>query len=110
MENTGKEDDGTLRSLVHDLQSQYSEGFWEDFNVRFREVHSEFYNRLSNDFPGLTPNEIRLCAFIKLNLTTKEIAQISHKTEHSIKIARYRLRQKLGLVRDENLTVFINRY
>ncbi len=110
MENTGKEVDVTLRSLVHDIQSQYTERFWEDFNVCFLKVHSDFYNRLSTEFPGLTPNEIRLCAFIKLKLTTKETAEITRKTEHSIKIARHRLRKKLSLKRDENLTMFLNKY
>lgn len=104
------EDNITLSSLVHDIQTKQSDGFWEEFNTHFREIHADFYKRFSSDFPGLTPNEVKLCAFIKLNLSTKEIARITRKTEHSIKIARYRLRRKLNLEREANLTMFLGKY
>ena len=99
-----------LRSVVHDLQHQHSEGFWEEFNVHFKEINPDFYTRLSKEFSDLSPNEMKLCAFLKLNLSTKEISMITRKNEHSIKIARYRLRQKFGISREENLVMFLGRY
>ena len=56
------------------------------------------------------PNEIKLCAYFRLNLTNKEIALVAHKNEHSIKIARHRLRKKLQLDNKENLTLFLLKY
>jgi tetratricopeptide (TPR) repeat protein len=99
-----------LRSMIHELQHQHSEGFWEEFNVHFKETNPNFYNNLSKEFAALSPNEVKLCAFLKLNLSTKEISMITRKNEHSIKIARYRLRQKFGISRDENLVMFLGRY
>ncbi len=103
-------DSELLRSVIHDLQHQHSEGFWDEFNVHFKETHADFYSRLSKEFPGLSPNEMKLCAFLKLNLSTKEISMITRKNEHSIKITRYRLRQRLGLSREDNLVMFLGRY
>jgi tetratricopeptide (TPR) repeat protein len=110
MANTGRKDDSQLQILVHDLQSHYSDRVFEEFNAHFLKVHPDFSRRLSLDFPGLSANDIRLCMFIKLNLTNKETAQIMHKTEHSIKIARHRLRKKLFLGPEVNLAMFFNKY
>jgi DNA-binding CsgD family transcriptional regulator len=107
---THDSDSELLRSVVHDLQHQHSEGFWEEFNVHFNDTHPDFYTRLSKDFPALSPNELKICAFLKLNLSTKEISLITRKNEHSIKIARYRLRQKLGISREDNLVIYLGRY
>lgn len=96
--------------MIHELQHQHSEGFWEEFNVHFEETNPNFYNNLGKEFSALSPNEIKLCAFLKLNLSTKEISMITRKNEHSIKIARYRLRQKFGISRDENLVMFLGRF
>jgi tetratricopeptide (TPR) repeat protein len=99
-----------LRSVIHDLEQRHSKGFWEEFDIHFRETHADFYHRLGKEFPDLSPNELRLCAFLKLNLSTKEIAHITRKNEHSIKIARYRLRLQLGLSHDDNLGMFLSRF
>lgn len=110
LENSGKSEPEVLRSVLHDLQHQHTEGFWEEFEVHFMETHIDFYTRLGKEFPELSPNEMKLCAFLKMNLSTKEISQITRKNEHSLKIARYRLRQKLGLSREENLVMFFSRF
>ncbi|MEI6901100.1 MAG: hypothetical protein WCL00_14585 [Bacteroidota bacterium] len=107
---TDTADPKVLQNVIHNLQHQHSEGLWEEFEVHFKGIHTDFYSRLTNEFPQLSPNEIKLCAFLKLNLSTKEISMITRKNEHSIKIARYRLRQKLGLSREENLTIFLSKY
>jgi DNA-binding CsgD family transcriptional regulator len=79
-------------------------------NLQLKATHADFYSRLSKEFPELSPNEMKLCAFLKLNLSSKEISQITLKNEHSIKIARYRLRLRLGLSRKDNLVMFLGRY
>jgi len=110
MENTGREENRPLQTLVHDLQSQYSDNIFEEFNAHFLAIHPDFHKLLARDFPELSPNDIKLCMFIRLNLTNKETAQITHKTEHSIKVARYRLRKKLSLGRKEILATFLSKY
>ncbi len=110
MENTGGEENRPLQTLVHDMQSQYSDTVFEEFNAHFLTIHPDFNKLLGKDFPELSPNDIKLCMYLKLNLTNKGIAQITHKTEHSIKIARHRLRKKLSLDRKENITSFLGKY
>jgi len=103
-------EDNTIRNLLRDFKTTNSENFWDEFNAHFRNIHPQFYPSLTRDHPGLTPNEIKLCAYIRLNLTTKEIEQLTRKSENTIKIARHRLRHKLGLGRDDNLTAYLNRH
>lgn len=99
-----------LAELISELQSNLNSVSWEDFELRFQEVHTEFYTRLSQRFPDLSNNEIRLCAFFKLNMTTKEIAAITYQSLNSIKVARYRLRKKLNLKSGENLHTFLAQF
>jgi DNA-binding CsgD family transcriptional regulator len=61
-------------------------------------------------YPDLTPNEKKICAFLRLNMSTKDIAAITHQSVHSLNVARTRLRKKLGIDgTDENLVNFLNR-
>jgi tetratricopeptide (TPR) repeat protein/DNA-binding CsgD family transcriptional regulator len=80
---------------------------WQEFEARFVSVNSEFYQRLHEKFPDLTPGEQKLCALIKLNFSSKDIAQLLGISVGSAHTTRHRLRKKLGLDRDENLTEFI---
>ena len=83
---------------------------WEEFEVRFQEVYTGFYKNLRERYPDLTNNEVRLCAFFKLNMTTKEIAAITYQSLNSIKVARYRLRKKLDISKEENMTAFLSQF
>ncbi len=77
------------------------------FETYFDEVHQEFFKVLKEKFPGLSPREMRLCAYIRMNLTSKEIAALLNITDRGVEIGRYRLRRKLGLPRDVNLSIFL---
>ena len=82
---------------------------WKDFEERFREVHKEFYNKVNIQFPNLTENEKKLCALLRLNMTTKEVATITHQNPNTIEVARTRLRKKLGLSnKDISLVSFLS--
>ncbi len=87
---------------VRGLEGTLDQQVWEAFELRFEQVHQGFFDRLQAAFPNLTPNERRLCAFLKLNLTTKEIAAITTQSINSIYVARTRLRRKLGLQEEED--------
>jgi len=93
--------------VIKELDSVDSEEVWKEFEIRFQNVHSDFYKNLVNNFPDLTANELRLCAFLKLNLNTKEISSLTNQSVNSIDVARSRLRQKFGLTKKDNLTSFL---
>lgn len=83
---------------------------WEQFEYHFDQVHGDFLNRLREQFHELTPNEQKLCALLRLNLSTKEISNLMSISLRGVEIARYRLRKKLGLDQGQNLTKFILEY
>lgn len=77
------------------------------FESHFEAVHSDFFARLKEQFPQLSPKDIRLCAYIKMNMSSKEIAPMLNISERGVEISRYRLRKKLDLSRDINLSTFL---
>jgi tetratricopeptide (TPR) repeat protein len=101
-------DSNSLNRMVRQLQHMEREKNWTEFEMRFTQVHEGFYQKLNSRFPDLTPNEKKLCAFLKLNMSTKDIAAITHQSVHSLNVARTRLRKKLGIDQtDENLVNFL---
>jgi len=95
--NLKKEESQLVNSMISDLRDNAKNDFWTDFNLRFKDVNSDFYQKLNDQYPTLTLNEHRLSAFLYLNMTTKEIANITGQSIDSINLARTRLRRKLGL-------------
>lgn len=97
-----------LKNLIHEIDSNTDlDEQWEQFKLHFESVHKGFFERLLKQFPKLTPNELKLCAYLRMNLSTKEIAQMLNISTESVTTKRYRLRKKLGLEKDENLVGFI---
>lgn len=80
---------------------------WEIFEESFNRVHDDFFKRLMHDFPDLTPGDLRLAAYLKMNLSSKEIAPLLNISVRGVENKRYRLRKKLGLAEEANLTEFI---
>lgn len=80
---------------------------WEVFETAFDEVHEDFLTRLKNLYPNLTPKELKLCAYLRMNISTKEIAPLMNISIRGVEILRYRLRKKLNIDRDQNLTSMI---
>ena len=93
--------------LINDLRLNRDDKVWKEFEIRFQEVHKDFYSRLNERFPDLTPNEKKLAAFLRLNMTTKDISAITFQLPDSIKTARSRLRKKLGLSQEANIIAFL---
>ncbi|MBI4646098.1 MAG: hypothetical protein HY738_05735 [Bacteroidia bacterium] len=83
---------------------------WQEFELYFGQVHQSFYKNLNQKYPSLTPNEQKICAFLKLNMSNKEISAITFKTENSIKKARLRLRKKIGIAPKTNIVNFIQQF
>ncbi len=80
---------------------------WEDFKLYFENVHKDFFRNLKQQFPELGNSELKLCALLKLNLNMKETAAIMGISPESVKTARYRLRKKLNLKKENSLTDFV---
>lgn len=100
-----------INPLINRLQKTVNKDIWSDFEYRFKQIHQSFYDHLLIDFPDLSLAEKKLCAFIKLNLTTKEIANITNLDPNSIRVSRVRLRKKLGLTNEnQSLDSFLAKY
>ena len=80
---------------------------WEVFAQHFDKVHSDFLRTLKKKYPTLTPNDSKLCAYLRMNLSTKEIAQLMNISVRGVEISRYRLRKKLELPTSVNLFDFL---
>lgn len=84
-----------------------NEKFQELFEDYFDNVHQDFISRMKEKHPELSPRELRLCAYLKMNLSTKEIAPLMNISIRGVEIGRYRLRKKLNLEREENLISYL---
>ena len=103
-----QENQQVVQEIVRDLQASHDEHNWKEFEAHFTRVHATFYQALQVRFPALTPNERKLCAFLRLNMSTKDISAITQQTLNSITVARSRLRKKLQIEgEDVNLIDFL---
>ncbi len=89
-----------IRTLQFDTQLDAD---WEHFAIHFDSVHGDFLKRLRERYPQTSPNDLRLCAYLRMNLSTKEIANLLNISVRGVEGSRYRLRKKLGLPGDANL-------
>lgn len=83
---------------------------WKQFTFHFNNVHGDFISRITSEFDNLSSQDIRLCSYLRLNLSTKEIAELLNISVRGVEISRYRLRKKLRLERSQNLADFILSY
>ena len=80
---------------------------WEQFTEQFDQVHIEFQQRITERFPHLTKNDLKLCTYLRMNLSSKEISTLMFVTVRAIEVSRSRLRKRLGLLKEHNLIQFI---
>ncbi|MBN2668007.1 MAG: inorganic phosphate transporter [Bacteroidales bacterium] len=81
----------------------------ENFDLYVSDMNSEFFFRLNKKYPGLTENDKKLCALIRLKLSSKEIASLINISPKSVEVNRYRLRKKMNIQHDERLSDVINK-
>ena len=97
-----------LSGISKDIENNVSaDSDWEHFQFHFDRVHGDFSGRLKKVFPTLSPQETKLCAYLRMNLSTKEIAQLLNISVRGVEISRYRLRKKMRLDREKNLLEFV---
>jgi DNA-binding CsgD family transcriptional regulator len=100
-------DTDDYKKILRMLGDEKMKKNWEQFAVHFDRVHSNFLVSLKNSYPNLTASDLKLCAYLRLNLTSKEIAQIMNITIKGVELGRHRLRKKLGIQPDVNLVNFL---
>ncbi|MGD9978247.1 MAG: helix-turn-helix transcriptional regulator, partial [Bacteroidales bacterium] len=91
-------------------QNIENEHDWEIFEKLFDQAHQNFFKRLKDAYPTLTASDLRLCAYLRMNLSSKEIAPLINITVRGVEERRYRLRKRLNLPTEESLTDFILKF
>jgi len=98
-----------IAKMSRNLRNSADDKMFNEFSRRFQEVHIGFYEKLIKTYPDITPNELKLCAFLRLNMSTKDISELTGQQITSIAKARHRLRQKLAITgSDTNLVTFLS--
>ncbi len=96
------------RSFIRKLDNSIQDtDDWKRFEVNFKELHEDFFERLLKEYPNLTPKDLKLCAYLKMNLSTKEIAPLMAISIRGVEIHRYRLRKKLEIDSSKSLSNFL---
>ena len=110
--NIVKEDvDNSIDQISRKIREFIEPNAWQEFEIRFQKVHVNFLKNLLDEFPSLTPNEKKLCAFLRLNMSSKEISKLTGQSIPTIEMARVRLRKKLGISNKKvNLVAFLSRF
>jgi tetratricopeptide (TPR) repeat protein len=104
-----KDNQQIVQKVIAGFENDQNEASWKEFELRFKEVHSEFYDKLLAINPNLTLNEKRLCAFLRLDMTSKEISAITGQSQRAIEQARTRLRKQLNLTNQQiSLSSFLS--
>ena len=80
---------------------------WNLFEHSFNEAHENFFKKLKANYPDLVPNDLKLCAYLHMNMSSKEMASLLNITLRGVEIRRYRLRKKLNVPHDKNLSEFL---
>ena len=97
-----------VKGVIKTIDKEISEeDNWKMFKEAFKNADKEFFGKIKFKHPELTSNDLRLCAYLRLNLSSKEIAPLINISVKSVEIKRYRLRKKMGLPREINLTDYI---
>ncbi len=95
---------GELKRMIKTLsEDENIDEEWDSFTKHFDKVHSDFLNELKEKHSDITPNELKLCAYLRMNLSTKEIAQVMNISVRGVDISRYRLRKKLQIPTEVSL-------
>ncbi|MFG4004833.1 hypothetical protein [Flavobacterium aquidurense] len=111
LKSINKEMQQAIDIVVKRLEKNVNTDIWKEFEISFAQVHKSFFDKLKTDYPSLTPKDRRLCALLYLDLTTKEISQITGQSFKGIENARTRLRKKFDLTNEKvNLSTYLNTF
>ena len=101
-------DDKSIKSVIKAINESISEdNSWTIFKEAFNNADNDFLKVIKQAHPSLTPNDLRLCAFLRLNLSSKEIAPLLNISVRSVEVKRYRLRKKMDLLHETSVVEYI---
>lgn len=106
--NTAGKSSQLIRDIEDELSSLEEKQDWQAYQHLFEQEHAALFVRLAQYCPSLTSGDKRLCMFICLNMSTKEIASVTSRSVRSVETAKFRLKKKMGLSPEESLHAFIN--
>jgi ligand-binding sensor domain-containing protein/DNA-binding CsgD family transcriptional regulator len=95
---------GIMKRIDREIDNEKQ---WQVFNLHVEQVYEELLRKLKERYPDLTPRELSLCAYLRMNISSKEIATLMNISARGVEISRYRIRKKLKLDRNANLTEFM---
>ncbi len=102
----------TIKNMLQQIKSKINENIrlndtWEEFRQHFEQIHPSFFDALKQLHPKLTEKDLRHCAYLRMNLTLRETADILGVSQKAVEKARYRMKQKMNLTSNDNLTNYI---
>ncbi|MBD5357838.1 MAG: hypothetical protein HDR88_12670 [Bacteroides sp.] len=104
VDNTGMTDAEKVSQINAQIKEVASyDDLWDIFHLQFEKIHPSFFKKLLSRYPSLTQGETRMCAYVMLNMSNKEIAALTRKNVRSVETMRYRLTKKLQLPQGESL-------
>lgn len=108
LKKTGESNDKNVKSVITTINKNINEDdTWDMFKEAFNNADKDFLKKVKKAHPLLTPNDLRLCAYLRLNLSSKEIAPLLNISVRSVEIKRYRLRKKMELPHEHGLVEYI---
>ncbi|KQX15732.1 triple tyrosine motif-containing protein [Flavobacterium sp. Root420] len=108
LKKTNQNDSNNIKSVISTINKNITEeDSWNVFKEAFDNADKDFLKRIKQLHPLLTPNDLRLCAYLRLNLSSKEIAPLFNISVRSVEIKRYRLRKKMDLQHEIGLVEYI---
>ena len=97
-----------IDSIIREMESKLvKEDEWNVFQSNFDRIHENFFRNLKDRYPDLTAGDLRMCALLRLNMPTKEVAGYLNMSVRGVESARYRIRKKIGMTEGEDLIVFL---
>lgn len=107
LQENGSSNDELKRILKTIEKNLKDDDSWNQFAYHFDQVHGDFLKKLSSEEIKLTSQETKLAAYLRMNMSSKEIANLMNISVRGVELGRYRLRKKLKLQRDQNLTEYL---
>lgn len=104
--NTEMDNRKKIETIIH--ENIRAENDWNDFVIHFEKVHPRFFEKVREYYPDISQSELRLMAYIRIGISTKQISQMLNVTPESIRTSRYRLKKKLTMEKEANLDDFIH--
>lgn len=105
--NPGVNSKQKIQNIINELELSVNNNLWNESEIQFSTIHSEFFDILSTKFPDLSLSEKKLCTLIYLNFSPKEIALITQKSYKRILVAKNKLKSKLNLSGNEKINSFL---